>query len=62
MDFLAKSFVVDREREIMMHSFCLLTSMELLPIPNFNLLYLDSNDMNNLKTLFLKKKRVIAIS
>ena len=41
----------------MIHSFCLLTSMELIPIPNCKLLYLHSNDMKSLKSLFLKKKK-----
>ena len=40
-----------------MHSFCLLTSMELILIPNCSLLYLHSNDMNSSKSLFLKKKK-----
>ena len=39
-----------------MHSFCLLTSMELIIIANCSILYLHSNDTNNLKSLFLKKK------
>ena len=38
-----------------MCSFCLLTSMELILIPNCSLFYLHSNDMNSLKSLFLKK-------
>ena len=39
-----------------MHIFCLLTSMELIPIPNCSLYYLHSNDIKNLKSFFLKKK------
>ena len=38
-----------------MCSFCLLSSMDLIPIPNFSLLYLDSNDMNSFKSVYLKK-------
>ena len=41
-----------------MCKFCLLTSMELIPIPNFSLLYLHSNDMNSLNSLILKKKKL----
>ena len=39
----------------MVHSFCLLGSMGLIPIPNCSLLHLHSNDTNNLKSLLLKK-------
>ena len=39
-----------------MCSFCLLTSMEQIPIPNCSLLYLHSNDMNNLKSSASEKK------
>ena len=49
MDFVAASFVVDIER----CNFCLFTSMERILGPNCTLLYLHSNNMNN---LFLKKK------
>ena len=38
-----------------MHSFCLLTSMELIRIPNSSLLYFHSKNINSLKNLFLKK-------
>ena len=48
MNFFAVSFVVGIE----MCSFYLLTSMELILIPNCSLLYLHSNDMHS---LFLKK-------
>ena len=30
-----------------MHSFCLLTSMELNPVPNYSLLYLHSNYLHS---------------
>ena len=49
MDFSVVSFVVDVE----MRSFCLLTSW------SCSFLYLHSNDMNNLKSLFLKKKKKV---
>ena len=39
-----------------MCSFCLLTSMELILVPNSSLLYLHSNNMNSLTILYLKKK------
>ena len=42
-----------------MPSFCLLNSMELIPIPNCSLLYMHSNDMNSLKR-FVFTKTVIA--
>ena len=49
MDVFDVSFVVDLERRILvMHSFCWLTSMELILIPNCSLLYLHSNDVNSL--------------
>ena len=54
-NLFAASFVVDMS-DIEMHSFCLLTSMEPIHIANCSLLYLHSNDMNSLKSLFLKKK------
>ena len=44
-----------------MHSFCLLTSMELIHIPNCSLLYLHSNDMNSLR-MYTWKIRVMAIN
>ena len=44
-----------------MHSFCLLTLMELILIPNCGLLHLHSNDMNSLNSSFLEKK-IVAIS
>ena len=59
--FLCCSLVVDIS-VLKMHSFCLLTSMELTLIPDCSLLYLHSNDMNSLKSVFKKKKRVIAIN
>ena len=37
-----------------MRSFCLLTAMEQIIIPNCSLLCLDSNDMKSFKNLFLK--------
>ena len=40
-----------------MHTFSLLTSMERILIPICSILYLQSNDMNSLKSLFLKKKK-----
>ena len=44
-----------------MHSFCLLTSEELIAMPNCSLLkYLHSNDMNSLKSALLIGKKVIA--
>ena len=43
-----------------MRNFCLLTSIELVLIPNCSLLNLHSNDINSLKSSFLKK--VIAIN
>ena len=55
LDLLAVRFVVDE-----MHSFCLLTSMKLILIPNCSSLYLHSNDVNSLKSLLLNK--VIAIN
>ena len=39
-------------------SFCSLTSMELFHIPNCNSLYLHSNNMNSLKSLFEKKSYI----
>ena len=45
-------FVVDVE----MCSFRPLTLMELILIPDNSLLYLHSNDMNSVKSLFLKRK------
>ena len=42
-----------------MCSICLLVSMELTLIPNCSSLYLHSNDMNNLKSLLLKKKFIV---
>ena len=42
--------------DIVMCSFCLLASMELILIPNNSLLYLHSNDMNSLKSVFLKRR------
>ena len=44
-----------------MCSFCLLTLMEPILIPNCSILYLHSNDINSLKSLHLKKE-VIAIN
>ena len=38
-----------------MHRFCLLTTMELILIPNCSLLYLHSNDIKSLKIICLKK-------
>ena len=55
--FFAVSIFV--ESDIVMRSFCLLASMELILIPNCSLLYLHSNDMNSLKSLFLKNGEVI---
>ena len=52
MDFFAVSFVADREPQIC--SFCLLASMELILVANCSSLYLHSNDMNSLKSIFLK--------
>ena len=42
--------------DVVMCSVCLLTSMELILIPNCSLLYLHSNNMNSLKSIFMKKK------
>ena len=39
-----------------MRSFCLLTSMELILIPNCSLLYLHSNDMNSFEKFILEKR------
>ena len=50
MDFFAIDFSVD----IVMRSFSLLTSMELISIPNSSLLYLHSNYRKRLKKLFVK--------
>ena len=44
-----------------MLSFCSLTSMEPILIPNCSLLYLHSNDMNSWKK-FISEKKVIAIN
>ena len=44
-----------RQIDVVMCSFCLLASMELIFTPNCSLLYLHSNDMNSLKSLLLKK-------
>ena len=44
-----------------MRNFCLLTTMELILIPNCSLLYLHYNGMNNLESLFLKKKVIAGI-
>ena len=54
MDFFAVSFVVDIE----MHSFCLLTSVELILVPNCSLLHVHSNNMNSLINVFMKKINV----
>ena len=43
-----------------MHSFCMLTTMERILTTNSSILCLNCNDINNLKSLFLKK--VIAIN
>ena len=53
MDFVAVSFCC-RQSEVVMC--CLLTSMELILIPNCSLLYLHSNDVNHLKSFILKEK------
>ena len=45
--------------EATMHSFCLLTSMALIPIPNCSLLH--CNNMNSLKRLFLEEKKEVTI-
>ena len=42
--------------DVEMHMLCLLTSMELILIPNCGLLCLDYNDMNCFKICVLKKK------
>ena len=47
--------------DVEMRSFCLLTSVELNLTQDCSLLYLDANDMNSFKSVFLKKK-VIAIN
>ena len=44
MDFFAVSFALDIN-DIVMHSLYLLTSLELILIPNCSLLYLHSNDL-----------------
>ena len=44
-----------------MGSLCLLTAKEPILIPNCILLYLYSNNINHLKSLFLKEKKVIII-
>ena len=46
MDFFAVSFAVDMSN-VAKQSFCLLTSLELVHIPNCNSLYLHSNNMNS---------------
>ena len=60
MNFFAASFVVDMRR-VMMCSFCLLSSMKLIVMPNCSLLCLHSNDVDHLKSLLLKKT-IIAIN
>ena len=52
MYFSAVSLVVGIE----MHSLCLITSKELILIAKCNLLYLLSNNLNNLKSITLKEK------
>ena len=45
----------------MIHSFCLLTSLELVLILNCSLLYFHSNIMNSLKRFILINVRAINI-
>ena len=52
MDFFAVNSVIIQSG--VMCSICWLTSMELILIPNNSLLYFHSNDINNLKSYFLK--------
>ena len=44
-----------------MSSFCLLASMEQIPIPNQSILHLHSSDTNSLKCI-LERKIVLAIT
>ena len=62
MDVLTVSFVVNMEQ--CSDSNCLLlTSMNWIPTPNCSLLYLHSNDMNSLKSVFLgKNNKSVGIS
>ena len=44
-----------------MHSICLLTSMELIPIPDCSSLYMHSNDMNSFEKFIHEKVATINI-
>ena len=44
-----------RHRAVKICRFYLLTSMELIPIPNCSILYFHSNNINSLESLFFKK-------
>ena len=54
MDIFAK-VLWEIKSDVELHSYCLLTSMELILRPNNSLLHLQSNDMNSLKRLAKKK-------
>ena len=45
------------KQNMVMRSFCLLTSMELILIPNCSLLHLHSNDTKSLRNYSLKKAK-----
>ena len=59
--FLCWKFCCRHKSNVVMHSSCLLTSMELILIPSCSLLYLHFNDMKCSK-YFIIGKKVITIN